>query len=129
MAFHSLERASVEERRLLMSTSFELEDVGASEQSHKRTALSSEDRLDSRRAWKRISTRSKLWNTCVGLAAAMAVTSIILLLVILGYDEAVYRAQRHMIDKALLEYLSMCNHLQHQMPRNRTDSKNLRVSK
>ena len=91
----------MEERGLLRSTSFELEDVEVLEQNHKRTARSSEDRPYARRAWKKVSAWSRFRNTCIGFAAALAIISIILLLVILGYDEVVYRAQRHKINKAM----------------------------
>lgn len=101
MASHTLERAITEERGLLRSTSFELEDVEASERSHKRITRPSEDRLDARRAWGKVSAWSRIRSTCIGLTAALAIISVILLLVILGYDEAVYRAQRHKINKAI----------------------------
>ena len=104
MASHALDRASVEERGLLTSASFELEDVEASQPSHKRSkrsAQSRENRPDKRRPWRKVSAWSRLRNSCIGFAAALAIISVILLLVILGYDEVVYRAQRHKINEAL----------------------------
>lgn len=101
MASRSLDRNSVEERGLLRSTSFELEDVEVSEQNHKCTARSGEDRPYARRGWKKISAWSRFRNNCIGFAAALAIISIVLLLIILGYDEVVYRAQRHKINEVM----------------------------
>lgn len=101
MASRSLDRNSVEERGLLRSTSFELEDVEVSEQNHKRAARSSEDRPYARRTWKKASGWSKFRNACIGFAAVLAIISIVTLLVILGHDEVVYRAQRHKINEAI----------------------------
>lgn len=101
MASRSSDRNSVEERGLLRSNSFELEDVEVSEQNHKGTARSSEDRPYARRGWKQASAWSRFRNTCVGFAAAVAIISIVLLLIILGHDEVVYRAQRHKLNEEM----------------------------
>ena len=106
MASHQSERNNVEERGLLRSSSFEIEDAEFGKQSHKRTTRSDEDWLDARRVWKKFPAWSRLRKACVGLTAALIVVSIILLLVILGYDEAVYRAQKHKIDKATTSKLN-----------------------
>lgn len=100
MASDNLERIGVEERSLLRSTSFEIEDVESAEQTHTHTTRFGGDWLNAQRAREKFPTWFRLQNICIGLAAALAILSIILLFVILGYDEAVYRTQRHETSKA-----------------------------
>lgn len=107
MASDNLERIGVEERGLLRSTSFEIDDVESAEQTHKRTTRSGEDWFDARRAREKFPAWFRLQNLCIGLAAALAIISIILLFVILGYDEAVYRTQRHETNKATASNTNM----------------------
>lgn len=107
MASHSSEQTLVEGRGLLRPTSsFEIEDGDFAEQNYKRTTRSGGNWLDARRAWDKFPAWANLRGFCIGLTAAITVVSIILLLVILVYDEAVYRSQRHKINNAMVTKLN-----------------------
>jgi hypothetical protein len=95
MSSHNSERASIEERGLLMSTSFEIGDVESAEQRNHPLKRSAHDWLDARKAWKKFPSWSRLQSLLVGLAAAIIVTLVIVILVLLARGKPAYEAQKH----------------------------------
>lgn len=102
MASHNLEGTSVEERGLLRSTSFEIDDVESAEQNHKQTIWTGEDWLDVRRFKGKCPAWSRPRNILIGLAVTLAVVGMAILIVFSWREEVVYKEQRYKIKEAII---------------------------